>query len=47
MANVLAVAIAEAVKGPAIPIDDINSTKFGVSLNGTGLLDSNSPEIQY
>lgn len=39
-----AVAIAEAVSGPDIPMELINSAKLGVSLNGTGLFDSNSPK---
>lgn len=39
-----AVAIADAVNGPDIPIDEMNSAKLGVNLNGTGLLASNSPE---
>lgn len=37
--------MADAVKGPDIPIDEINSAKLGVNLNGTGLFASSSPEI--
>ena len=32
-------------RGPVTPVWDINSAIFGVSLNGTGLLDPKSPEI--
>jgi hypothetical protein len=40
----LAVDIIEAVSGPVTPVEVRNSAMLGVSLNGTGLLASRSPE---
>ena len=39
----LAAAIILAVRGPDTPTLVINSVRFGVNLNGTGLLASSSP----
>ena len=33
-----------AISGPLTPISDTSSCMFGVNLNGTGLLASNSPK---